>query len=55
MSRLLASNFNSSIISSGRRNKIFFVEGLRFGRTVLLALFQSIYSVESALDQNSLS
>ena len=33
----------------------FLVEGLRLGRIIRLAFIQSTYSVESALDQNSLS
>ena len=51
----MAGNFNSSSIHSGSRNEIFFVDGLRFGGMIRLALFQSTYSAASALDQNALS
>jgi hypothetical protein len=39
----------------GRRSDIVFKEGLRSGNTAFLALAQSMYSVESALAQNSRS
>ena len=39
----------------GSRNDFFLIEGFRLGRIVRLAFFQSIYSVESASDQDSFS
>jgi hypothetical protein len=51
----LAISFNSSNTDSGRRSEIVFIEGLSFGNTILLAFFQSTYSVESWESQNCLS